>query len=171
MKVICLLAISLDGQIGKSSDHFPDWTGAADKKRFVQITKKAGNLIMGANTFRTIGRALPGRRNIILTREPEKWRQKFDDSELEFSDDSPEKVLEKLEKDGFEMAVVAGGQKINSIFAQKNLIDELWVSICPKILGPGISIFDDEMEMNLELISVEKVEDLIFAKFKIQKKK
>ena len=68
MKVIVLMALTLDGRIGKSRDHFPDWTGKADKRLFVTLTKRAGALIMGSRTFDTIGTPLPGRKNIVMTR-------------------------------------------------------------------------------------------------------
>lgn len=62
MKVTLLMAMTLDGKIGKSHDHFPDWTGKADKTLFVRLTKKAGVIIMGSKTFDTIGRPLPNRK-------------------------------------------------------------------------------------------------------------
>ena len=49
MKVILVMAMTVDGMIGKSADHFPDWTGAADKRLFVKLTRQAGAVIMPAN--------------------------------------------------------------------------------------------------------------------------
>ena len=46
MKVILLMAMTLDGKIAKNDHHFPDWTGSADKKLFVEITKKAGEIFL-----------------------------------------------------------------------------------------------------------------------------
>ena len=42
MKLILLMAVTLDGKTGKDSEHFFDWTEQEDKKFFVQITKKPG---------------------------------------------------------------------------------------------------------------------------------
>jgi len=156
IRVVCLMAITLDGKIAKSADHFPDWTEKADKKLFVEMTKKAGVVIFGSRTFDTIGRALPGRRNVVMTRDATRHGTS-EDGNLVFSGDSPEELLKKLENDGFSEAILAGGAKINSIFARKKLIDELVVTISPRIFGEGISIFEDGVAMNLKLKSVEKL--------------
>ena len=42
----------------------------ADMKHFREITKKK-TVVMGRKTFESIGRPLPNRRNIVLTRDPE----------------------------------------------------------------------------------------------------
>ena len=36
MKLILLMAITADGKIARSADHFPDWTGSADKRFFAR---------------------------------------------------------------------------------------------------------------------------------------
>ena len=41
MKVILLMAVTADGLIARNSMQFVDWTGNADKKYFVHITKKS----------------------------------------------------------------------------------------------------------------------------------
>ena len=68
MKVILIMAMTVDGKIGKSHDHFPDWTGTEDKRLFAKISRQAGVVIMGSKTFDTIGKPLPQRKNVILTR-------------------------------------------------------------------------------------------------------
>lgn len=68
MKVILVAALTVDGKIGLTSDHFPDWTEPADKKLFMSVSKKAGVIIMGSKTFDTFGTPLPGRKHVVLTR-------------------------------------------------------------------------------------------------------
>lgn len=167
MKVTLLMAITLDGKIGKDSDHFPDWTGKADKKLFVELTKKAGVLIMGSKTYNTIGKPLPERKNIILTRNKER---KSEWENLIFTDDAPKKILEDLEKEGYEEVILAGGAKINTLFAQENLIDEIIVTISPLVFGAGISLFTEAVSLNLELKHTEKLDkNLILAHYKVHK--
>ena len=160
------MALTLDGKIGKDSDHFPDWTGKEDKKLFVEITKKAGCLIMGNKTFNTIGKPLPKRRNIIMTRKQRQspWEN------LEFTSQKPQHILDQLEKEGFEEVVLAGGAQINTLFAAENLIDEVIVTISPLIFGSGIGLFGKDIEMNLELLNLEqKGDNLIVAHYKVKK--
>lgn len=67
--VSIVVAASINGTIGKDNKlpwHLPD-----DLKRFRKITE-GGVVIMGRNTFESIGRPLPGRDNIVLSRSAEK---------------------------------------------------------------------------------------------------
>jgi dihydrofolate reductase len=165
MKVTLLMALTLDGKIGKSPNHYPDWTGKEDKKLFVEISKRAGVVIMGSKTFDTFGKPLPDRKNIILTRKKNRiseWEN------LIYTDKKPPDILQDLEKEGFSNAVLAGGATINSLFAKEKLIDEIIVTISPKIFGYGISLFSDQTSMELELKEVERVgTDLVCLKYKV----
>jgi dihydrofolate reductase len=50
MKVMLMMAQSVDGIIAKDAYHFTEWTCTADKRLFKRITMEAGVLIMGART-------------------------------------------------------------------------------------------------------------------------
>ena len=166
MKVILLMAITLDGKIGKDSEHFPNWTGKADKKLFVKMTKDAGAIIMGNSTFKTIGKPLPGRKNIIMTHDPHKstW------DNLEYTDYPPKEILKALKEVGYKEVILAGGAQINSLFAKDNLIDEVVLTISPLIFGKGISIFNDGISLKLELQNVRQLDgERIVAKYKVKK--
>ena len=154
MKVTLLMALTVDGKIAKHANHFPDWTEKADKKMFKEITLKAGVIIMGSKTYDTIGKPLPGRKNIVLTRNPHR-KSKADN--LVFTSDLPQKVLADLEAAGVDHAVLIGGAKINSLFAMKGLIDEMILTYCPKAFGTGLSLFSSEISMDLELKEVHKI--------------
>lgn len=166
MKVILLMAITLDGKTGKDSEHFVDWTEREDKKFFVQITKRAGVIIMGSRTFDTIGKPLPGRKNIILTRNRQRKSQ-WDN--LVFTDQTPEELLKSLEKEGFSEAILAGGPIINTLFAREKLIDEVIVTVSPLIFGYGTSLFSEEIAMELELKDVHRRgKDLVAITYEVK---
>ncbi|MFM8342169.1 MAG: dihydrofolate reductase [Methylomonas sp.] len=57
-------AIGLDGQM--------PWHLSADLKHFKQVTMGAP-IVMGRKTFAAIGRPLPGRRNLVVSRNPDYW--------------------------------------------------------------------------------------------------
>ena len=67
MKIIIIAAIADNGVIGNAGQ-IP-WHISDDLKRFKQLTM-GHPVIMGRKTFDSIGKPLPGRRNIILTRQP-----------------------------------------------------------------------------------------------------
>lgn len=151
MHVSLMVAITVDGKIARSEDHYPDWTGKADKQLYVEITKKAGVMIMGSTTFDTIGRVLPGRKTIVMTRN---LNRRSDRDDLVFTQASPEQILGDLAATGYSEAVVVGGAKINQLFAEKGLIDELIVTLSPYAFGSGLSIFSAAVDLKLALKKV-----------------
>jgi dihydrofolate reductase len=169
MKTTLLMAITADGKIAKTADHFANWTSGADKKMFVEKTKAAGVIIMGLTTFQTIGRPLPGRLNVVLTPEPEKETD-IPDS-LKYTSQLPEEILKNLETRGYKEAIIGGGATINGLFLQKNLIDEIWLTIEPKIFGEGLNLFRGvDADVNLELLeTVQLDKNVIQLKYKVIK--
>jgi dihydrofolate reductase len=65
MKISLIVAMASNRVIGL--DEKMPWHLSADLKKFKQITMGAP-IIMGRKTFESIGRPLPGRRNIIISR-------------------------------------------------------------------------------------------------------
>lgn len=164
------MAITLDGKIAKHATQLADWTSKADKKIFVAETKKAGVIIMGETTYNTIGRPLPGRLNLVLSQEPEK-KENIPGS-LEFLKATPKEVFALLENRGFETAILGGGATVNGSFLKENLIDEIWLTIEPKIFGDGLPLFNGaDVNLNLGLISVEKIdENVLQVRYRVIKK-
>lgn len=148
MDVILLMATTLDGMIARDSSQLVDWTGKADKKYFVEVTRAAGAMIMGSKTYDTIGRPLPGRLNIVMTRN--KSRVSHDDN-LVFTDQAPAEILKDLEKKGYGQVALIGGAMVNSLFAKENLMTEVHLTLVPKLFGTGLSLFNNELNMALEL--------------------
>ena len=68
MKISLIVAVSRNGAIGLNNQ-LP-WYLPEDLKYFKSVTM-GKPLIMGRKTFGSIGRPLPGRANIVLTRDPQ----------------------------------------------------------------------------------------------------
>ena len=169
MKVILLMAITLDGKIAKHTNHAATWTSKADKKIFVQETKRAGVIIMGQTTYDTIGRPLPGRLNVVMNLEPDTSQNI--PGELEFTKTQPKELLEELEKRGFKSVIIGGGATINGLFLKLGLIDEIWLTVEPKIFGEGLSLFSGaDVDLNLELIEVINLDkNVIHVRYQVIK--
>ena len=79
MIISAVVVVDQNWGIGKNNQllvHFP-----ADLKRFKSITT-GHSIIMGRKTFESMGRALPNRRNIVITRQAD---LKLDGAEISFS--------------------------------------------------------------------------------------
>ncbi len=67
MTVSLIVAVAENGVIGR--DGQLPWLLPDDLKHFKRVTM-GHTLVMGRKTFESIGRALPGRRTIVLSRDP-----------------------------------------------------------------------------------------------------
>ena len=163
------MAITPDGKIAKHSTQLADWTSKADKKIFVEETKKAGVIVMGKTTYDTIGRPLPNRLNVVMSLEPD--TSKNISGVLEFTNTKPKDLIKELGQRGFENIIIGGGATINGLFLKENLIDEIWLTIEPKIFGEGLPLFKGaDVDLNLELIEVKNLDtNVIQLRYKIKK--
>ncbi|KQQ86334.1 dihydrofolate reductase [Massilia sp. Leaf139] len=66
------LVVAIDAQRGIGIDNKLPWHLPEDLAHFKRVTL-GQPIVMGRKTFDSIGRPLPGRRNIVVTRNPE-WR-------------------------------------------------------------------------------------------------
>jgi dihydrofolate reductase len=164
MKIILMMAVTADGKIAKSSDHFPDWTSKEDKKLFAKISKEQGVVIMGDKTFFTFPKPLPDRLNVVFTLEKNPPQME----NVKWVSGEPQKVLEELEKMGYKSAILGGGSFLNTQFLKNKLIDEVYLTIEPKIFGDGLGILGGDFDVNLKLIDVDKInEDSAMLKYKV----
>lgn len=68
MRLSLIVAVAENGVIGRDGD-LP-WHISADLKFFKETTT-GHPIIMGRKTHQSIGRALPGRKNIVISRDPD----------------------------------------------------------------------------------------------------
>lgn len=162
--VTLIMAMTADGKIAKNSTQLANWTSHEDKKLFVEISKQHGVIMMGENTFNTFPKPLPGRLNVVFTKQenPEEI------NEVKWVSGEPEKVLEELEIFGYKSALLGGGATLNSLFLKNKLINEIILTVEPKIFGSGLSLFNEDINADLELITMEKLnENTIMLKYKV----
>ncbi|MBI3334991.1 MAG: dihydrofolate reductase [Candidatus Portnoybacteria bacterium] len=170
MKVILLMAMTVNGKIARTRNELVKWTSTEDKKQFRTVTKKAGALIMGKTTYDTIGKPLPERLNIVLTRNLQKMRSI--PGTLEFTNKPLRELLLDLERRGFASVIVSGGSIVNAQFLREGLLDEIIITVAPKIFGKGVPLFaDEDYEQDLALQGIKKINNnTITLRYKITKK-
>lgn len=165
------MAITADGKIAKYADHPATWTSKADKKIFVEETKKAGVIVMGQTTYNTIGRPLPERLNVVLTQKPDPVKNI--PGSLEFTNTPPRQLADELKKRGFETIILGGGATVNGLFLNENLIDEVWLTIEPKLFGEGLQLFKGvDADVDLKLLEIKKLdENVLQVRYQISNSK
>ncbi|HUS14660.1 MAG TPA: dihydrofolate reductase family protein [Chloroflexia bacterium] len=140
MHIILMAAVTLDGKMARGPAHLSSWTSPEDKKLFRAETKRAGVILIGHNTYKTLARPLPGRLHIVLTRDPA--TQTPAAGVVEFTDALPSAIVADLEARGYTEAVLVGGGQINALFLASDLVDEIWLTVEPLIFGRGIHVFE-----------------------------
>lgn len=149
--VSLLMAMSADGFITKHSDGFVNWTSKEDKKHFVGLTKKAGVVIYGRKTYALHNKPLPDRLNIILTRTPDAHTSI--PGLLEFTNQEPNDIIDDLVRRGFKHIFVTGGPEVNDLFLKANLIDDVYLTVEPRLFGSGKHLLPpSSYDIGLELI-------------------
>ncbi len=146
MKVFIITAQTADGFIARDhSAPSTSWTSKEDKEHFVALTKRAGVMIMGATTYKTIGRPMKDRVTIVYSRS-----ESFDG--VEMTQDDPVTLVKKLEERGFTEVAICGGSSIYSMFLEAGVVDTIYLTIEPVLFGSGVSPFKNPTDTKLELV-------------------
>ncbi len=139
MKVSLIAVLSANGKIAKDSSLTVDWNSREDMEWFKKVTMDMGTVIVGRKTFELIGRPLPHRLNVVMTRR--KIHEEGDNNVI-FTAQDPKGILDLLKKSGKKKVAVIGGKEIFSLFLKENLIDEMYITYEP-ILFDGIDLFEN----------------------------
>jgi dihydrofolate reductase len=152
MRVFIIAALSADGYIARQPHELVDWSSKEDKQWFAKLTKEAGTVIMGSNTFKTIGKGLPDRRTIVYSRSPDLLTNEQSQSGVEATQEAPEALLKRLEQEGVKAVAICGGAMVYDLFLRTNLITELYLTTEPLLFGTGIRLCYEPMDIRLRLL-------------------
>lgn len=159
MHVFLIAATTADGYIAKDAEHLSTrWTSAHDAQFFGDRTKQAKVVVMGAKTFATINRPLPGRLTVVYTKRPETLSG-FDPSQVRATTLEPEELVAELEQEGYSELAVCGGTSIYTLFMQAGLIQTLYLTREPVLFGLGMPLFNGPIEVNIELQKIHNLSD------------
>ena len=140
-----IVAASLNHGIGK--DNQLPWHLPADLK-FFKTTTMGCPVVMGRKTFQSIGRTLPGRKNVIITRDKTFNANKIFDIEVVSSINEAITSLQN-EKEVF---IIGGGE----IFKQSmDLLDTIYLTVVNTILEADV-FFPEIDSSKFELVWEEK---------------
>jgi dihydrofolate reductase len=174
MKTILIFVTTLDGKITKwGNPDIRSWSSGDDQDYFDAIWSETRIIIMGSGTYDPDPvKPVPDHLYLVLTRHPEKYKNKEVKGQLEFTSEPPQKIVEALEKQGEETVLVVGGPHIATIFLKEKLIDELWLTLEPKIFGIGGNfVIEEKFDISLVLLYTEIVNDqgTIINKYRVMK--
>lgn len=168
MKVILHLATSADGFIAKP-DGDSRWVSAADEALFQKRCKEAGCVVVGKRTYEQYKEHIypvEGAITIVLSTQAAPTHEP---TVLIVS--SPREALHIASEKGCTSVLIAGGGKTSSAFLQEGLLDEVFLSVHPLLLGEGIRWLDGAQEMKLNLIDCEQTPDFVQLHYAVPRSK
>lgn len=172
MKVILVMVCSIDGKITRWGDqNVYEWTSDEDKKHFRQIIKEVRVMVMGRKTYELARpKAQEGILRIVVTKNPSEYSSLVVPLQLEFTNKSPKELIKELEQRGYKQMLLVGGAALNTAFLKSGLVDELWLTVEPKLFGSGKMVVEEEkFNIELKLYNLKKLNDqgTILLKYKI----
>ena len=96
---------------------------------------------------------------MVMTRRPQEFASDQQPGALEFTADSPAEILQSLTHSQRTTCALLGGATAHDEFLQAGLVDEIWVTIEPRIFGRGTPVVRQSQDQKLELISSERLPD------------
>jgi dihydrofolate reductase len=153
-RTVYYAAMSLDGYIAESDDSI-DWLmgypgvepGPAvttAEGGYDEFYEDIGALVMGSVTYEWVlahadSWPYPGKPSWVLT---SRELRALDGQDIRFGSD----FREMIESAGERKLWVVGGGNVASQFADAGLLDEVWVTVVPVVLGSGKPLFDRRMD-------------------------
>ena len=175
IKVILAIVTSLDGKTTKGEIQNQSlWASREDQAYFQSLITANNLIVMGRKTYeasKPILKLKKGKQRIVLTRNPESFKDFAVEGQLQFSDESAQKLLQRLERAGYKQMLLVGGSGVSTLFFKENLVDEVWITIEPKIFGSGNGMVDEEINVKLLLENMEKLNEngTLLLKYKVVK--
>jgi len=118
--ITIIAAIAKNNALGKDNDLI--WHLPADLKRFKKTTS-GYHILMGRNTFESIGKPLPNRTSVIITRNNNYYKEGCLIANS---------IKEAIELAGKKNAFIIGGAQIYKQALESNLVDVLDITIVHK---------------------------------------
>lgn len=145
MKVAMIAAMAADRIIGADNDM--PWHLPADLRHFKSVTL-GKPVVMGRKTYESIGKALPGRPNIVITRQ-----DGFapGDAHVARSVDEAMDLAKQLSGDADEIMIIGGGSIYSALLEQT---DRLYLTFIDAEVK-GDTRFPDYTQLNWQEVATE----------------
>lgn len=154
------MAISPNGLIARENGE-EDWLPSEGWGEFLVDAKEFDNIVMGRETYELVQKLYENynfdnvsvAHKVIVTQNKD-----FKASEKYTVVQSPKEALTYLESKGIQEALLIGGGKLNTSFIKQSLVNEIWLTLTPYVIGKGRPfISPDDFDLSLELIECKQL--------------
>jgi riboflavin biosynthesis pyrimidine reductase len=195
------MVTTIDGKIlsGNRDEHVMDLGSKADHQALRDLEAAADAVITGAETIRATPKIWFDRRlvRLTMTRSGDlPWDRRFFTDAPEqaivaspsglsgmpsgvehWQTNDPAEILRRLRNErGIQKLVIEGGSELNAVFLRAELVDELFLTVAPKVkLGRDIPTYagGEPLErselLQFELVSCVPIESELFIRYRRRK--
>jgi len=157
LRIRLVVVTDVRGVIARNENDPVTWSSTEDKRFFKQITTESGIVLMGRRTYESIGRNLPGRVNVVMSKQKQ--------INLPYKPDyllsgSPHEIVSFLTDKGYDDMCVIGGQNVFTEFLKAGLLTDMYITIEPLVMVGNLNLFGEiSNELRLKLERVIKLND------------
>jgi dihydrofolate reductase len=163
VQITLAMVLSVDGKSTKWDLPDQSWASSEDKTHLIQLISGNNLILMGGNTYQIAKKHIKpkeGKKRVVLTRNPGKFQEDAVRGQLEFTDKPVEDLIRELESEGFDKLLLLSGEKLNYEFFSKKLINEVVITLEPKIFGEGKGLaFGGKLDIELTLLKSEQLNE------------
>ncbi len=148
------MVTSINGRTtGGTSNNIYQWSSSEDQNHFFSLIAKNNLIVMGRKTYHSAKpyiKLVPGKLRIVLTRQPMHYQTSRVTNQLEFSNESPRLLVQRLAKAGYKHMLLVGGSDIAAQFLKEKLVHHIFLTLEPYLFGQG-KLFLDHSKLNIKL--------------------
>lgn len=155
LTIALIMVMSTNGVVAKKRiENSFEWNSDEDKIQFLEKVRQIGTVIMGSNTYRSIGsQPYEGTHFYVLTRHPQKFTSH---DRVTFVSGSIPEIIRDLSARGIRKIALLGGPSTNSLFLEQDLVDEIYLTMEPVLMPEGLHLAEGlNRQIPLELIRIE----------------
>lgn len=146
------VAISVDGRISTTKRTLPAWTSQEDWTFFQRALSRADAIVVGRNTYHAAAARLRQRTTYVLTSRVQTIYRR---GTVTFV--NPDSTDLRSLLDTHRTVAVAGGGRVYYTMIKARLLQDLFITIEPLILGRGVPTTVGKTTTRLQLRSVQKL--------------
>lgn len=144
MIVKCIVVSSVNGKTTKgTSPNIYEWTSPEESHHFFSLIEKHNLIVMGRKTYEAAKKVIklkPDKLRMVLTNTPDSFLLERVERQLEFTNETPRRLVERMASQGYNEMLLVGGAEINRLFFVDGLVDYLLISIEPVLFEQGKEI-------------------------------
>lgn len=152
-RFVAFVAASVDGRISLSEKALPRWTSKEDWKFFQNSLSHIDAVVVGRNTYQSVAERLRKRNTFVLSSRPRTLTRR---GTVTFVNPARVSLPTLLER--YENVAVLGGGTVYRFMLEKELLDEIFVTVEPLIFGRGKEMFvGGTRTARVKLLSVKRL--------------